>query len=63
MDNLNDYNLDNIDKYFDHNCSSFIDQIFETSQSLIQSRRNGHDLSGFYKSICEMGKVFQSNSR
>ena len=62
MDNLNDYNLDNIDKYFDHNCSSFIDQIFETSQSLIQSRRNGHDLSGFYKSICEMGKVFQSNN-
>ena len=61
MENLKDYNLDNIDKYFDHNCSSFVDELFETSQSLIASKRNG-DFSGFFKSICEKGNVFKSKN-
>ena len=30
MRNLKKYNLDSIDKYFDHNCSSFYDELYNT---------------------------------
>ena len=61
MENLKNYNLDNIDKYFDFTCETFYDYLYPTTQFLIN-----YPLSKFYKQyliqICESGDVFHSRN-
>ena len=61
IQNLKDYNLDNIEKYFDFNCETFYDYLYPTTQFLIN-----YPFSKGYKpyliKICEEGNVFKSRN-
>ena len=59
MQNLKDYNLDNIDEYFNHTCSSFYDQLYNTTESFIKSPIS-INFKSFFIETCEIGKVFKS---
>ena len=61
MTNLKNYNLDNIDKYFDHNCVSFYDGLIETTESL---KRNPTAplFIPYFINICETANIFKSRN-
>jgi len=61
MEDLEEYNIDNIDIYFNHTCESFYDELYKTTQALIKN-----PTAGFYKpffiNVCHMANVFKSNN-
>ena len=61
MEDLEEYNIDNIDIYFNHTCESFYDELYKTTQALIKNPS-----AGFYKpffiNVCHMANVFKSNN-
>ena len=61
MKNLKQYNLDNIDEYFDHNCSSFMDMLFQINEGLVQSPMSGA-FKPFFIQVCETENIFQSKN-
>ena len=61
MKNLKKYNLDNIDEYFDHNCSSFNDMLFQTNEGLLQSPMSAA-FKPFFIQVCESENIFQSKN-
>ena len=61
MKNLKDYNLDNIDEYFNHTCSSFYDHLYNTTESFIKSPIS-INFKSFFIETCEIGNVFKSNN-
>ena len=61
MLNLKDYNLDNIDQYFNHTCPSFYDQLYQTTESLMRIPFS-RNFKGFFIETCEIGNVFKSRN-
>ena len=61
IDNLQKYQLDTLDNYFNHNCSSFINMLFTTNQGLINNPKK-ELYRNFFVQSCEMFNVFQSKN-
>ena len=61
MEKLKEYDLDNIDKYFNFTCESFYEQLYQTNTFLLN-----YPLSRFYQhyliNICSTANVFKSNN-
>ena len=56
---LKKYNLDNIDEYFNHNCSSFINQLFEIVFGL-KNNPSKETFRSTFVEACEMFNVLKS---
>ena len=61
MNNLKQYNFNNLEEYFNHNCSSFINQIFLIANALVNNPSK-EQFRNFFVEICEMANIFQSKN-
>ena len=61
MKNLKQYNFNNLEEYFNHNCSSFINQIFLIANALINNPSK-EPYRNFFVEVCEMANIFQSKN-
>ena len=61
INNIQKYNLDSLDKYFNHNCSSFVNQIFVIVQALVNNPSK-ETYRSFFIQVCEMANIFQSKN-
>ena len=60
-DNLGKYNLNNIDKYFNHTCESFYDYVYKTNQALMNNP-GSPNYKNFFIKVCNKANVFKSKS-
>ena len=58
-DKLGEYDIDNLDSYYDYNCSSFYEDLFKNDPFLKNQNIN---YKGFFIAICESSKIFDSNN-
>ena len=56
---LGNYNLDNIDSYFNFNCSSYYEMLFKSNDIL---RTKGKIFKEFLLEICEETNIFKTNN-
>jgi hypothetical protein len=59
MSKLGHYNLDNIDSYYNFNCSSYYEFLFKTNHFLKITENNYKE---FLVHICEDTKIFETNN-
>jgi hypothetical protein len=58
---LEEYNLDNIDEYYNHTCETYFDYLYKTAAALINNP-NSANYRPFFFSVCNSGNVFKSKS-
>ena len=61
MENLKKYNLDNIDKYFNHTCISFYDELYKTTTAL-KNNPNSQFYKPLFIQVCESANIFKSRN-
>ena len=60
MKNLEPYNINDINTYFNFTCQSFYEQLYQTNQYLLQPQNMR--VKGFLINICLQNSVFKSNN-
>ena len=58
---LEEYNLDNIDEYYNHTCESYFDYLYKTAAAFLNNP-NSVNFRPFFISVCNSANVFKSKS-